>query len=132
MARKTKERHEKDIVKTIQEHVDILFVYDIFGYYMELQKSQFYNLELDKSEAIKEAINFNRAKAKRHMRAKWIKSDNPTLQITAYRLMADEDETRRLNQRFVDMTVNGKVGVVSEESYNKLIETLENENQRQG
>jgi hypothetical protein len=99
---------------------------------MELQKSQFYNLELDKSEAIKEAINFNRAKAKRHMRAKWIKSDNPTLQITAYRLMADEDETKRLNQRFVDMTVNGKVGVVSEESYNKLIETLENENQRQG
>lgn len=130
MARKSKEQHEKDIVTTIQQHIDILFVYDIFGYYMDMSRQYFYEIGLDKSDTIREAINANRAKAKRHMRSKWIKSDNPTLQITAYRLMADEDETKRLNQRFVDMTVNGKMGVVSEESYNKLIETLENDNKR--
>lgn len=130
MARKSKEQHEKDIVTTIQQHIDILFVYDIFGYYMDMSRQYFYEIGLDKSDTIREAINANRAKAKRHMRSKWIKSNNPTLQITAYRLMADDDETKRLNQRFVDMTVNGKMGVVSEESYNKLIETLENDNKR--
>jgi hypothetical protein len=130
MARKSKEQHEKDIVTTIKQHIDILFVYDIFEYYMDMSRQYFYEIGLDKSDTIREAINANRAKAKRHMRSKWIKSDNPTLQITAYRLMADEDETKRLNQRFVDMTVNGKMGVVSEESYNKLIETLENDNKR--
>ena len=122
---KKKEVHQKDIVKCIKEHADILFISDIFCYYMDLRISQFYNLGLEKSEEIRDAISNNRIKAKKYMRSKWVKSDNPTLQITAYRLIADEDETRRLNQRYVDMTVNGKVGVVSEESYQQLIDSLQ-------
>jgi len=122
---KKKEAHEKAIVACIKKHRDIVFIADIFDHYYDLRISQFYNLRLEESEEIREAINANRASVKHSMRTKWIQSDNPTLQITAFRLIADEDETRRLNNRTVDVQMNGTVGVVSEESVQALMDKLE-------
>lgn len=47
--------------------------------------------------------------ARGHMINSWIGSDNPTLQIAAYRLCCDdEDELKKLAQKQVDVTSGQK------------------------
>lgn len=104
---KSKDQHEKDILKVIREK-KIFRISHIFSHYLELGSSQFYNLELEKSENIKEALQQNREKAKEYMLQKWVSGDNPTLQIAAFRLLADKDEHQLLNQQYIDHTTNGE------------------------
>jgi hypothetical protein len=100
---KPKEVHEKAIVEVIKTN-KVMFIDHIFAYYTDLRQSQFYNLELDKSENIKDAISQNRLKGKTYMLNKWIASDQPTLQIAGFRLLADAEEHRKLNQQYIEQT----------------------------
>ena len=100
---KTKKQHEKDIIKIIDEN-KIMCIQHIFGYYSDLGSSQFYNLELEKSERIKEAIAKNKSKATGYLLNKWINSDNPTSQIAAYRLICTNEERQKLNQNYLELT----------------------------
>ena len=104
---KTKQQHEKDIIKVIRGK-KIFRISHIFNHYLELGSSQFYNLELEKSENIKEALLQNREKAKEHMIHKWVSGENSTLQIAAFRLLADKEEHQLLNQQYVDHTTKGE------------------------
>ena len=124
MANKS-EVYEKEIVECIEAHKDIVFISDIFDHYMGIRSAQFYNLGLEKSEKIKNALNKNRSTAKHHLRTKWIQSENPTLQICAYRILATEDERRAIDQKYSDVTVKGNVGVVTEEAIANLMDKLE-------
>jgi hypothetical protein len=67
-----------------------------------LRSAQFYNLELEKSETIKEAINLNKTKAVSYMINKWIASENPTLQISAFKVLCDDDERKKLSMQFME------------------------------
>ena len=64
--------------------------------YLEPSLATLYNLELEKLETIKRELAINRLSKKKKMRHKWEDSDNPGLQIAAYKLYADEDELIRL------------------------------------
>lgn len=103
---KTKEEHIAAILNIIHEKKVMRFAH--LPAYYPLSRSQLYNLGLDKVDDIKEAIEQNRMKAKNIMLNKWIASDNATLQIAAFRLMADDEERRALNQQYLDMTSNGQ------------------------
>jgi hypothetical protein len=98
---KPKEQHEKEIVDVIVKN-KVMRIQHIFQHYLDLKSSQFYNLELDKSEAIKEAINHNKTKAVSYMLNKWIGSDNPTLQISAFKVLCDDDERKKLSMQFME------------------------------
>jgi NhaP-type Na+/H+ and K+/H+ antiporter len=98
---KTKEQHESEILVTIQKH-KLMKIQHIFSHYTDLKSSQFYNLELEKSETIKEAISINKTKAVSYMLNKWIASENPTLQISAFKVLCDEDERKKLSMQFVE------------------------------
>jgi hypothetical protein len=114
---KKKEIYEKEIADCIKKN-RIMFVSHIFGYYTDIGRSQFYNLELDKSEMIKDAIVENRSKACGYMVNKWIASDNATLQIAGYRLVATEEERMALNQEYVkiDASIDNKKELTAEEA----------------
>jgi hypothetical protein len=126
MAKPTKKEREKEIVEIIKKN-KIMFIEHIFGYYTDIKKSQFYNLKLHESDAIREAIHKNRTFAAGYMIQKWIASDNPTLQVAAYRLVCSSEEHRLLNQQYVESTTTQKVELsgLSEEELNKKIEELE-------
>lgn len=104
---KTKEAHIEGIAKVIKAN-RIMFISHIFGFYADIGRGQFYNLGLDKCDTLINAINENRCQAKVHMTNKWIGSDNPTLQIAAFKLMATDEERRLLSQQHVDITSGGK------------------------
>jgi len=97
---KTKEQHEKGITEAIIKN-KVMFIDHIFNYYTDLKRAQFYNLSLEKSDTIKEAISNNRQKAVDYMINKWIASEQPTLQIGAMKVLSEEDIRRRLNQQDV-------------------------------
>jgi hypothetical protein len=98
---KTKDQHEEDIIEVIKKF-KVMRIQHIFSHYVDLKSAQFYNLELEKSESIKEAIAFNKTKAVGYMLKKWIDSDNPTLQISAFKVLCDDDERKKLSLQYVE------------------------------
>lgn len=69
-----------------------------------ISRSTFYEHGLDKSDTIKEALINNKIAKKKKLRNKWEDSDNATLNIALYRLLADDDELVRLSKQHVDVT----------------------------
>ena len=98
----TKDAHEKAILKIIKEN-NIMFIEHIWNHYFRLRKSQFYNLELEKSEAIRSAIDNNRAKEVNKMLNNWFENKNSTLQIAAMRLICTPEQRQMLNQQYIEM-----------------------------
>lgn len=98
---KSKEQHEADILKVIIKN-KIMRIDHIFSHYVDLKSSQFYNLELEKSESIKEAIKINKSKAVSYMLNKWVGSNNATLQISAFKVLCEDEDRKKLSMQFVE------------------------------
>ena len=98
---KTKEQHEREILEVVIKN-KVMKINHIFQHYTDLQHSQFYNLELDKSESIKEAISKNKSKAVSYMLNKWVGSDNATLQISAFKVLCEDEDRKKLSMQFVE------------------------------
>lgn len=99
-------KYEAELLKVIKDK-KIAFFDHCFGF-TSFSRRTAYEHKLHESHDIKDAINQNRVTAKNYMLNKWIASDNPTLQISAMRLLSDPEEHKKLNQTYVDQTTNGK------------------------
>jgi hypothetical protein len=106
-----KKDYENDILKVIKEH-NIYSILDIFAYYSGCSRATFYNNELDKLDSIIKAIDDNKVKTKSTLKNKWLNSDNATLQIALFKLIATDDERKALstnwneNQNTGNITIN--------------------------
>jgi len=125
--------HEKAILDIIDKK-PIFSFNDIFVYYKACSRSTAYNHNLDKLDSIKEAIYTNKRKGVTSLLAKWIVSDNATLQIAAMRIISDSDERQKLNQQYVDHTTKGEkiitpitVGTMTNE---ELLDYLDKQNEQ--
>lgn len=105
MAYDTK-RLEQQALTAIKEH-NLFFFSDLAGY-LPCSRQTLYDHGLDKSDSIKDALEKNILKTKNSMRSKWYKSENATLQVALMKLIADEDERRKLSQTYTDLTTDGK------------------------
>lgn len=92
------EKYEAEMIDTIKKlkwmrwsHID----WDALSF----KKSTAYNYQLEGLETIKEAFAENRSRATNYLLQKWIASDNPTLQIAAMRIVADDEDRARLNMQ---------------------------------
>ena len=99
-------KHEKGILEAIQKHPIFCFN-DIFVYYEACSRATAYNHNLDKLDSIKEAIYKNRRKGVTSLKAKWLNSDNATLQLAIMRMICDPEEHKTLNQNYTDITTGG-------------------------
>jgi len=100
---KPKATYESEILEVINKY-NIFAISDIFAFYPSLKKSQFYNLELEKSDLLKEALDNNKVKTKQTLKSKWSKSENPTLQIALFKTICSDEERRALSQTYIDHT----------------------------
>lgn len=107
MAYKTKEL-EKIAIEMIEKH-KLFFTSDLITY-LPCSKQTFYDHELDQLDSIKTALEKNKVEIKVALRKKWYQSDNPTVQIALYKLIADDDEGDRLNSQKI------KAAIETEES----------------
>lgn len=112
---KTKNKYEKEICATIEKD-EIIFIEDIFCYYGGISRSQFYNIELNKSDTLLKAMSDNKIKLLQGMRAKWYKSDNSALQIALFKLLCTDAERRKLAINYNEVEHSGKIITVTVEN----------------
>lgn len=84
----------------IIEREKIFFINDLCAY-LPFARSTFYEYGLDKSDTLRNAIDTNKIKAKQSLKCKWGISDNATLNIALYRLLATQEERVALNQNAI-------------------------------
>jgi len=102
--------------------------------FLPCSKQTFYSFfpkDSDELDLFKELINENKIKACGFMKRKWMKSENPTLQVAAYKLMGKTHEVHRLNGTKQETTIKGDkdhpIEFNDEVSRNKLIAELTKE-----
>ena len=85
---------------------NLIFIEEIVSF-LPCSKQTFYEyfpLGSDELDEIKAIIEDNSVTIKSGLRNKWYESDNPTLQIALYRLTSRDDEHKKLNQTYTDIT----------------------------
>lgn len=119
------EKLKKKALKILEKKRDIYFFSDLA---IELGVSRQYLYERgfspDKDDALKEALENNKKFVKRGLRAKWYTNDNATTQVALYKLLADDEELKRLNNN-ADINLNSdglKIVVQDERAKNALEE----------
>ena len=108
-----KKELEEQALEAIQKH-HLFFIQDVVSF-LPCSSSTFFGKDLEKLETIKEALAENRIKTKNGLRAKWYKGNSATTQIVLYKLLADEDELKRLNSQYIDHTTpRQKLGSIAD------------------
>lgn len=112
---------EQDCLEAISQN-NITFIDEIFTF-VEISPSDFYDIGLNESELIKDAIEVNRAKLKRELRFKWFESTNATLNAALYKLVCTEEEKRALSSSSASKNVQSN-DVCTQEEYLKSLKEM--------
>ena len=91
--------NKDEIIKQCYEIIEkesIVFISELVAY-LPISNATFYNWHLDKLDGIKDALESSKVKAKASIRKMWATSESPTHSITLYKLLAEEEELRRLS-----------------------------------
>jgi dTDP-glucose pyrophosphorylase len=68
--------------------------------YLPCARSTFYQLELEKTDSIREAIDNEKMAMKQKMKRKWLDSDASALQIALMRLICTDEERQKLAMNY--------------------------------
>lgn len=102
-----KEAILEECIKVIKEE-KLTFFTDLC-LFIEPSLQTLYDWEFEKLETIKSELKKNKLASKKKMRNKWEDSDNATLQIAAYKLIAEKEEIDVLTMNKVVADVNTNV-----------------------
>lgn len=104
---------EYDRVKILEQAKEaivkhkLFFIDDIVAY-LPISRGTFYNWGFDKLDDLKELLTQNRVELKVSMRSKWYKSNSPALQMALMKLIASDEELRKLAMNYQDVTSGGE------------------------
>lgn len=115
------QKYEKECVDLVIQN-NIVFTDEIF-IYSEVLPSVFFEMKLNESQKIKDAIDINRAKLKRDLRLKWFDSSNGTMNVALYKLICSDDEKRSLSSSSVSKT-NSNNDFCTQEEYLKSLKEM--------
>ena len=94
----------------------LFFVDDVVAF-LPCSKQTFYDffpVDSDKLDELKELLNQNRTELKVSMRSKWYKSNAPALQMALMKLIATPEELKKLSMQYNDHTTGGeKIQVIN-------------------
>lgn len=88
----------------------LFFIEDIVAF-LPITKKTFYEyfpLESDESNELKELLQINKTELKVGLRKKWFGSNNATLQMALMKLICSDEERKMLSMNHTDITTNGK------------------------
>lgn len=89
---------------------DLVFIEEVVCY-LPISKATFYEyfpLGSDELNALKTLLDANKVKTKVTLRKNWATTENPTLQITLYKLLSNAEEERKLS--IVKQEISGPEG----------------------
>lgn len=99
-----------DLALTEIKRHNLLFIEDVVSF-LPCSKSTFYTYfpaGSDELNELKEIMGKNRIDIKIQLRKKWMESDNATLQMALMKLIATNEERRKLSQTYIDHTTDDK------------------------
>lgn len=108
------------------EKNQLVFIDEVVTF-LPCSRATFYNHELDKLDVIKDALNNVRTNVKTQLRHKWRDSDNAALQIGLMKLMATDEERKRLSTSFMETRQQHIAPDLSNLTTEQIIELLGNE-----
>ena len=88
----------------------LFFVEDIVAF-LPISKTTFYEyfpIESNETNELKELLETNRTELKVSMRSKWYKSNAPALQMALMKLICNDDERKMLSMQQTDITSGGE------------------------
>lgn len=97
---------EKQAVALIEAH-GLVFIDDVCAY-LPCSRKTFYDKDLDKSHNIKDALHKVRSSKKVALRKNWEESQNATLQMGLYKLLATPEELAALSMQHIDVKSGGE------------------------
>ena len=121
-----------DLCMEVIESRNVIFIEELICY-LPISKSAFYNWNLHEMDSIKDAITASKVDKKAQLREMWMMSENATLQVANYKLMATDEEHDRLTMNRSDITTKGdKIEgnapvMITMAEAKKRLEDLENE-----
>lgn len=123
---KTKEEHLQGILEVLEKNPQIKFFSQIFTYYTDIGLGWAYQLGLNENEDIKRALEEHRVAKKDLLKEKWLDSDNPTLAIAAFKLIADKEELERLttSSSKVEAKVDAQASFKSVDDWKEYVKGL--------
>lgn len=89
----------------------LFFIEDIVAF-LPIAKKTFYEyfpIDSNESNELKEMLEKNRVEIKSSMRSKWYKSDAPALQLALMKLVCTDEERKKLSMNHTDITSDGNV-----------------------
>lgn len=90
----------------------LFFIEDIVSFLPIVKKTfyEYFPLESNEINELKELLEQNRVELKVSMRSKWFKSNAPALQMALMKLICTDDERKKLAMTYTetDITTNGK------------------------
>jgi gentisate 1,2-dioxygenase len=104
-----KKRIFKQAKDMIVKH-KLFFIEDVVAFLPISKKTfyEYYPVESDESNELKELLSLNKTELKVSMRSKWYKSNSPALQMALYKLTASQEELKKLSMQFNDHTTDGE------------------------
>ncbi len=93
-----KDKIFEQAVKAILDN-KLIFIEEVVSF-LPISRKTFYEyfpVDSDKGNTLKDLLNDNKVNIKTQLRNKWAESENPTLQISLYKLTSSEEELRRLS-----------------------------------
>lgn len=87
----------------------LFFVEDIVSFLPIAKKTfyEFFPVESNECNELKDLLETNRTELKVSMRSKWYKSNSPALQMALMKLIANPEELKKLSMNYTDLTSNG-------------------------
>jgi hypothetical protein len=82
----------------------LFFIEDIVAF-LPIAKKTFYEyfpIDSNESNELKELLETNRTELKVSMRSKWYKSNSPALQMALMKLIGNQEELRRLSMQHIE------------------------------
>lgn len=110
----------KQAKEVIVKH-KLFFVEDIVAF-LPISKKTFYEffpLESDESNKLKELLETNRTELKVSMRSKWYKSNAPALQMALMKLICTDEERKKLAMQHSEIENNMTISWNEEKTYEK-------------
>ncbi|TAI48992.1 hypothetical protein [Flagellimonas allohymeniacidonis] len=92
------------------EKHNLFFIEDVVSF-LPCSKSTFYKyipLGSNEMDKLKDLLGKNRIALKVELRKKWRESDNATLQMALMKLIATNEERKKLSQSYIDHTSDSK------------------------
>ena len=99
----------------------LFFVEDIVAF-LPISKKTFYEffpLESNESNELKELLETNRTELKVSMRSKWYKSNAPALQMALRKLIATPEELKKLSMQHSEIESNMTISWNEDKTYEK-------------